>query len=467
MIENSDLLANDTDAEGDTLTITEVSTTSANGATVTLNDDGTISYDPTNAAILQLLNNGETITDTFTYTISDGNGGTDTATVSIEVNGISGATFIGTSANDSLFGSASDDDFLQGLAGNDQLKGYTGDDFFKGGEGNDDIFGYLWGDGGDAGDIDTVIYDGDFSDYTITRSFYTNSARSVGTTRFTIADTAGGGADGVDEGTDRLFDIDILVFNDQTIDLRTFKFEITGTAVGETLTGKAAGNDLLLGLAGNDQLKGYTGDDFFNGGAGNDTIFGNLWGDGGDAADIDTAIYDGNITDYSFLAIEYTNYGRGGVVSTGIIITDDASGGADGIDEGQDTLVDIDFIEFADGNIIDVNAIVLGTSASDTLVGDDGNNTIVGYDGADSLTGGTGVDTFYFNALSDSTSTETDVITDFVQGEDFIAMFELDINYSDLNITNDGANTKVELNGTDFEIELNGVHALTQDDFIL
>ena len=92
-IATADLLANDTDAEGDTLSITSVSATSTMGATVTLadtNSDGTydeIVYDPTAAALLQALDQGTSTTDTFTYTVSDGNGGTDTATVSITVGG--------------------------------------------------------------------------------------------------------------------------------------------------------------------------------------------------------------------------------------------------------------------------------------------------------------------------------------------------------------------------------------------
>ena len=83
----TDLLANDDGADPTTFSVTEVSALSENGATVTLNGDGTISYDPTNAADIQALGEGETLVDTFSYTISDGNGGTDTATVSITVVG--------------------------------------------------------------------------------------------------------------------------------------------------------------------------------------------------------------------------------------------------------------------------------------------------------------------------------------------------------------------------------------------
>lgn len=90
----STLLANDTDPDtGDHPTIVSVNGTSANGAAVTLSGTD-ISYDPTDAAALQALRAGETTTDTFTYTIDDGHGGTDTATVTLVVAGINDAPTI-------------------------------------------------------------------------------------------------------------------------------------------------------------------------------------------------------------------------------------------------------------------------------------------------------------------------------------------------------------------------------------
>ncbi|MBK7892526.1 MAG: DUF2341 domain-containing protein [Bdellovibrionales bacterium] len=65
------VLANDTDANGDTLTITAVSSPTA-GTAVRVGQ--TIRYTPTQDF---------PATDSFTYTISDGRGGTDTATVTI------------------------------------------------------------------------------------------------------------------------------------------------------------------------------------------------------------------------------------------------------------------------------------------------------------------------------------------------------------------------------------------------
>lgn len=86
------LLANDTDAEGDSFSIISVSATSANGATVTLNGT-TITYDPTAAATLIELHDGENLNDTFTYTIQDQLGRTSTATVTVNVDGTDDVVF--------------------------------------------------------------------------------------------------------------------------------------------------------------------------------------------------------------------------------------------------------------------------------------------------------------------------------------------------------------------------------------
>jgi hypothetical protein len=68
------LLDNDTDVDGDTLTITGVGP-ATNGAAV-LNPDGSVTFTPTANF------NG---TASFVYTVADGNGGTDTATVTVNV----------------------------------------------------------------------------------------------------------------------------------------------------------------------------------------------------------------------------------------------------------------------------------------------------------------------------------------------------------------------------------------------
>jgi VCBS repeat-containing protein len=74
------------DANGAPLTI-GTSFTSAYGW-LTLNTDGSYSYtlDNNNAAV-NALKTGETLTETFTYEITDGDGDTDTATLTITING--------------------------------------------------------------------------------------------------------------------------------------------------------------------------------------------------------------------------------------------------------------------------------------------------------------------------------------------------------------------------------------------
>lgn len=69
-----DVLANDSDPDGDTLSVINASVPRT--GSVIINSDDTITYTP-NAGFLG--------TDTFRYTISDGNGGTDTAWVSVKV----------------------------------------------------------------------------------------------------------------------------------------------------------------------------------------------------------------------------------------------------------------------------------------------------------------------------------------------------------------------------------------------
>ena len=104
------VLSNDTDADGDSLSVSAVSGGTvgsafslASGAILTLNSDGSYTYD-TNGKF-ETLRPGDTDTDSFTYTVSDGNGGTDTATATITING----------ANEAPSGS---DDTYNGVTGN-------------------------------------------------------------------------------------------------------------------------------------------------------------------------------------------------------------------------------------------------------------------------------------------------------------------------------------------------------------
>ena len=107
---------NDTDPDAaDTLTVTQVNGAPANvgsqitlasGALLTVQADGSYSYDPNGQ--FATLATGQTATETFTYQIADGNGGFDTATVTITINGVSGAIVLTNDGDGSSGAPASD-----------------------------------------------------------------------------------------------------------------------------------------------------------------------------------------------------------------------------------------------------------------------------------------------------------------------------------------------------------------------
>ena len=81
------VLNNDSDPDvGDTLTVTAVDTSGTAGEVTAWDADGSFTYDPNGQ--FEYLQAGNSTTDSFTYTVSDGNGGTDTATVTITINGV-------------------------------------------------------------------------------------------------------------------------------------------------------------------------------------------------------------------------------------------------------------------------------------------------------------------------------------------------------------------------------------------
>ena len=110
---DNNLNGEDADADGDALTVTGVTQSNGvaraanggliilpSGAHLRINADGTFTYDPFGFSdnlggfadsIFDQLDAGEVGVETFSYDISDGNGGTDTATVTISVQGINDA----------------------------------------------------------------------------------------------------------------------------------------------------------------------------------------------------------------------------------------------------------------------------------------------------------------------------------------------------------------------------------------
>lgn len=89
-VSNVNVLANDTDKDsGAVLSIGSFSATSAHGAAISLNADGTLHYDPTISAELQAVSKGVSVQDSFTYQAQDQFGVlSNTATVEVTLVGI-------------------------------------------------------------------------------------------------------------------------------------------------------------------------------------------------------------------------------------------------------------------------------------------------------------------------------------------------------------------------------------------
>lgn len=133
----ADLLAGDTDVDGDTLSVTGVSN-AVGGVAVLDARGGHVLFTPDTEFL------GEA---SFDYTISDGNGGGSTATIAVDVSVVD-QTLTGSADSDALV-AASGDDILFGLEGADTLHGRHGADRMEGGAGND-VYRFDRGDGSDT-----------------------------------------------------------------------------------------------------------------------------------------------------------------------------------------------------------------------------------------------------------------------------------------------------------------------------
>ena len=120
----ANVLTNDSDLDtGDTLTVTAIDTTDTVGL-VSSNGDGTFTYDPDGQ--FEALAAGETVADSFSYTVTDDHGAVATATVTITVSGANNPPI----ANDDAgigFSTDEDNSFTTGDVLNNDSDPDTGD----------------------------------------------------------------------------------------------------------------------------------------------------------------------------------------------------------------------------------------------------------------------------------------------------------------------------------------------------
>ncbi len=231
IISASELLVGASDADGQTLTVSEVV---PDRGTVTVLDDGRWQYVPAE---------GEVGPVTFQYRISDGVESI-VQTAELEILLPPGENIVGTDEDELHLGTPAADvidsrggnDNVFGDDGDDTLYGGDGDDHLVGGDGNDAIWGGAGNDTLAGGDGDDQLFGGDGDD---------DLDGGAG------ADVLAGGA-----GDD----------------------EMRG-GVGDDILEGGAGQDVLGGDAGSDILYGGSGDDMLAGGSDDDHLFGNAGDD--------------------------------------------------------------------------------------------------------------------------------------------------------------------------------------------
>ncbi len=334
-----DVLINDSDSDNDPL-IVSIATAAASGTAI-VNADNTITYTP---------HAGFFGSDSFTYTVDDGLGGNDAATVNITVNEVVSAddTFVGTltveefdgqdgidtvdysaatgrvtvnllngtgthheaagdtyanienvigtnHAQDSLYGNDADN-HLQALDGSDRLYGSLGADIMDGG-----------------GNTDTVYYS--FSHEAVTVDLASSGPQ------------VGGYAEG-----DTLISVE-HAYGSNYNDI------ISGTNGYNRLYGKN-GHDSIYGFAGDDRLYGDGGNDMLYGGDGLDDLYG---GSGADTFFFDGVSAFNNIDEvYDFSLAENDKLDLSDVLQGYDALTDVITDFVQITDDGTDSFVSVD-----------------------------------------------------------------------------------------------------------------------------
>ena len=368
------------------------------GALLTLNSDGTFTYDPNGAFdyIPGAASGASNLTDTdsFTYQLN----GDSTATVTITLSGLdSEDLLIGTAGADTLTGGVGNDtieglggddrleggqnddtlrggddddlliggngdDTLEGGAGNDDLRGDSGSDTMRGGAGDDKIFGSAGADVLDGGDDYDVLY----------YQFSTDGViASLATGLGSAGEAAGDTINGFEGMTGSQF-ADTLTGdgNDNFL---------AGNDGDDTLNG-GGGHDAIFGDKGADRIFGGSGNDTLRGGAGEDEMHGEL---GDDIYFVDNA---------GDTVTELSGEGRDLVYTS--IDFDAAGAEIEVISARSDSGLTL--------TASDIDTILRGGAGDEVLNGGIGNDMLFGGPGADSMTGGDGDDRYFLDDVGDT-----------------------------------------------------------------
>jgi Ca2+-binding RTX toxin-like protein len=356
MISMLALLVGASDADGDALVVSNLSSSSG---TLTPTEGGNWMFTREQGMLGPV---------TLSYRISDGSTSiVQTAHFSV----VEAPPIIGAAGDDNLLGTDCADS-VDGGAGDDNIDARGGNDTIFGGDGNDHII---------AGSGNDIVYAGAGHDLVFAGAGH---------------DIVFGGA-----GNDRLYGEDgndTLMGEDGD--------DLIGGGAGDDILIAGNGSDSLDGQAGNDTLDGGSGDDRLAGGAGDDVILAGagddavLGGDGNDvlsdgagrdtvdggagddyliaAADAADDSYDGG-SERDTLDYSATAHG----VSVNL-----ATGSAEGAEIGHDSIANIEAVIGGNGD-----DTLTGSAGDDALAGGQGNDLISDGAGRDIVTAGAGDDT--------------------------------------------------------------------------
>jgi hypothetical protein len=504
----------DNDVDGPPLQVSAVNGVSASvgqtitlpsGAKLTLNADGTFSYDP-NGAYNHLTSTagGETGasntqgSDSFTYTLQGGN----TTTVTVTVNGVATADdwLVGTSGNDIITGTPNGDFFMLQQGGNDIAVGLGGIDAFYFGAAltaQDQVNG--------GGGKDVLAIQGDYS-----AGLTLGAGNLVGVETLSVLthldNRFGGGSASNYSYNITTVEANVaagqqLIVNASTLQIgENFMFNGSAETNGSFFIYGGKGIDTLTGGAGADVFffaeDGRFGPgDHIDGGAGSDILVlrGNY-----------TITLTGteivHVESVSLLSGADARFYAAGTPFSYDITTSDATVAAGETMTFNGALLGAgETFHFNGSAESDGNFRLFGGAADDILAGGAGNDLLYGGLGSDTLTGGAGNDVFRYQSTAESTAASTDHIQDFTLGD------LIDLNKIDADTTQagdqaftfmSGASTftgnghageliavdngggiwtvsgDVDGDGTaDFQISVHvadsGIHPLTANDFVL
>ena len=377
-----DALASASDIEGDTLTIDSF-TQGANGA-VTLNAENKLVY---------TSNKDYSESDSFNYTISDGNGGTVTKTVDLTITPLP-TNITGGSGNDVLTGNYRNN-YIDGGLGADTMAGGLGNDTYYV-DNTGDVVTEASGAGNDTVNSSiTYTLGTNIENLTLTGTSAINGTGNsldnviTGNVGNNII-TGGAGADtmigGVGNDTyyiDNIGDVTIENANEGTDGVySSFDYTLGANVENLVLTwganANATGNELnntIYGNTGNNVITSYAGNDILVGGAGADTMIGGVGND---------------------------NYY---IDNVGDVIIENMGEGSDWVSSSISYTLGDNVEKLTLTGTSDINTT--GNDLNNVLAGNAGNNILNGGAGNDTLNGGAGDDTYSFS-LSNGNDTISD-----------------------------------------------------------